>query len=119
MNDRHGVPKKMRRVLKERGVETTGMTAEKLRATLASMEDFKLEKSLIEHFLIKRGHVPAFVPKFHPELNPIETVWAQLKRYTKAHCKYTIQSLIQYRSRRKGVCGEAKRLPVLVIGVIL
>ena len=93
MNDRHGVPKGIRQVLKERGVDTTGMTAEKMRATLASMEDFKLEKSLIEHFLIKGGHIPAFLPKFHPELNPIERVWAQLKRYTKAHCKYTIQSL--------------------------
>ena len=73
-------------------MDMTGMTAEKMRATLASMEDFKLEKSLIEHFLIKRGHTPAFFPKFYPELNPIERVWAQLKRYTKVHYKYTIQS---------------------------
>ena len=93
MNDRHGVPKGMRQILKERGVDVSRMTAEEMRATLAAMDDFKLEKSLIEHFLIKRGHIPAFLPKFHPELNPIERVWAQLKRYTKAHCKYTIQSL--------------------------
>ena len=26
-------------------------------------------------------------------MNPIERVWAQLKRYTKGHCKYSIQSL--------------------------
>ena len=83
----------MRQVLKERGVDTTGMTTEKMRATLASMEDFKLEQSLIQHFIIKRGHIPAFLPKFHPKLNPIERVWAQLKCYTKVHCKYTIQSL--------------------------
>ena len=33
------------------------------------------------------------LPKFHCELNPIERVWAQSKRYTKAYCKYNIQSL--------------------------
>ena len=31
--------------------------------------------------------------KFHCELNPIERVWAQSKRYTKAYRKYNIQSL--------------------------
>lgn len=93
MNDRHGVPKGMRQVLRERHVDASGMTAEQMRAKLAEMEDFKFEKSMIEHLLIKRGHIPAFLPKFHPELNPIERVWAQLKRYTKAHCKYTIHSL--------------------------
>ena len=69
------------------------MTAEQMISTLAAMDDFKNEKSLIQHLLIKKGHIPAFLPKFHPEINPIERVWAQLKRYTKAHCKHTIQSL--------------------------
>ena len=27
------------------------------------------------------------------QFNPIERVWAQLKRYTKAHCKYSLPSL--------------------------
>ncbi len=41
------------------------------------------------------GHIPTFLPKFHPELNPIvnEWVWAQLKRYTRSHCNYSIRSL--------------------------
>jgi len=64
-----------------------------MRETLAEMDDFKNEKSLIEHLLIWKGHIPVFLPKFHPELNPIERVWAQLKRYTKAHCKYSLPSL--------------------------
>jgi len=93
MNDSRGVPKGMCRVLTERGVDVSGMKAEQMRATLAAMDDFKNEKSLVEHYLIQRGHIPAFLPKFHPELNPIERVWAQLKRYTKAHCNYCIQSL--------------------------
>jgi transposase len=57
------------------------------------MYDFKNETSLVEHYLVEKGHIAIFLPKFHPELNPIERVWAQLKRYTKGHCKYSIQSL--------------------------
>ena len=57
------------------------------------MEDFKTEKRFIKHFLISKGHIPVFLPKFYTELTPTERVWGQLKRYTKAHCKYTLQSL--------------------------
>ncbi len=52
-----------------------------MRETISQHVDFKFEKSEIEKFLIRR------------ELNPIERVWAQLKRYTRAHCNYSIQSL--------------------------
>ena len=41
----------------------------------------------------KYTHIPCFLQKFHPQLNPIERVWAQLKRFTKAHCKYSFPSL--------------------------
>ena len=34
-----------------------------------------------------------FLSKFHPELNPIEHVWSQAKRYTKAYCKYSLPLL--------------------------
>ena len=40
-----------------------------------------------------KAHIPCFLQKFHPQLNPIERVWAQLKRFTKAHCKYSFPSL--------------------------
>ena len=90
---RLGIPKGMRQVLQERGIDTSRMGADQMRKTLADMEDFKNEKSLVEHYLTGKGHIVVFLPKFHPELNPIERVWAQLKRYTKSHCKYSIQSL--------------------------
>ena len=93
MNFQIGVPKGMRRVLQERGVDTSGMGGDQMRKTLAEMDDFKNEKSLIECYLTEKGHIAVFSPKFHPEINPIERVWAQLKRYTKVHCKYSIQSL--------------------------
>ncbi len=66
----------MRAVLTERGVDTTGMKTEKMREVLGAMDDFKNEKSMIEHTLIRKGHIPIFLPKFHPELNPIDRVWA-------------------------------------------
>jgi len=31
-------------------------------------------------------YVLFFLPKFHCKLNPIERVWAQAKRYSKAYC---------------------------------
>ena len=88
----NGTPKGMKAVLQERGIDTTGLVADKMREILKKHSDFRDEKSLIETLLIKHGHIPVFLPKFHPELNPIE-VWAQLKRYTKAHCNYSIMSL--------------------------
>ena len=60
-----------------------------MRQVLGALHDFKNEKSHIE----ERGYIHLFLPKFHPELNPIEQVWAQAKRHTKAYCKYTVSSL--------------------------
>ena len=87
------VAKGMKNVLEERGVSTTGRNGDWMRHELASHPDFKHEKCMIEKFLISNGHICVFLPKYHPELNPIERVWAQLKRHVKAHCKYTFPSL--------------------------
>ena len=87
------VAKGMKIVLEERGYCTLGKNKAWMKATLSQHADFRFEKSDIEKFLLKRGHIPTFLPKFHPELNPIERVWAQLKRHTRAHCNYTIRSL--------------------------
>ncbi len=89
-----GVPKGMRVVLEERGIDTRNMNADKMREVLSSHSDFKSEKSSVERFLgEEKGHIVYMLPKFHCELNPIERVWAQAKRYTKAYCKYSIVSL--------------------------
>ena len=94
MNYSLGIPKGMRVILEERGVNTRGMNADKMREVLGRHPDFKNEKSSIERFLEEeKGHIVYMLPKFHCELNPIERVWAQSKRYTKAYCKYSIVSL--------------------------
>ena len=63
--------------------------------TTGVWRDFKNEKPKVIQFLQQQGHVAFFLLKFHPEMNPIERVWAQSKRYTKSHCKYTLPSLHQ------------------------
>ena len=87
------VPKGMKIVLEERGISTAGKNAQWMRNELARHPDFKNEMNMIQRFLVQKGYVCVFLPKFHPELNPIERVWAQLKRYTKGNCKYTLPSL--------------------------
>ena len=89
-----GVPKGLRVVLEERGVNTTGMSGPKMKEVLGNFPDFKYEKSRIERILTEKyGHIVYMLPKYHCELNPIERVWAQAKRYTKAYCKYSLPSL--------------------------
>lgn len=94
MNFSIGVPKGLRVVLEERGVCTRGMRAEEMRQILANHADFKNERTRVERFLVEeKKHIAYFLPKFHCELNPIERVWAQAKRYTKAYCNYSLPSL--------------------------
>ena len=88
-----GRPKGAALVLEERGYNTKGMKLEEMRAILADHDDFKNEKCRVDTFLSNSGHTCVFIPKFHCELNPIERVWSQSKRYTRAYCDYTIRSL--------------------------
>ena len=94
MNYALGIPKAMRVVLQERGIDTRNMNVEQMREVLKSHPDFKNEKSAIECFLVEeRGHLMNMLPEFHCELNPIERVWAQAKHHTQAYYKYNIKSL--------------------------
>ena len=94
MNYALGVQKGMRVVLEERGVNTHGMNADRMREILSSHADFRNEKSRIERFLMEeKEHIVYMLLKFHCELNPIERVWAQAKRYSKAYCHYSIRGL--------------------------
>ena len=90
---RDGRPKGMKLVLQERGINTKGMKAADMRAALESHEDFKYEKTALENLLREKGQRLLFIPKFRCELNPIERVWGEAKRYTRAHCDYTFAGL--------------------------
>ena len=93
MVDSSGVPKGMRQVLQERGICTDNLVADDMRKMLINHHDFQNEKPRIISFIEGQGHRGFFLPKFHPELNPIERNWGQAKRYTKAHCNYSLVSL--------------------------
>ena len=94
MVDRQGRPKGIRQVLEERGVSTAGMRGEEMRRILGSHSDFLYEKTKVEQYLEKeKGHRVLFFPKYHCEFNPIERVWAEAKKYTRARCNYSFQQL--------------------------
>lgn len=88
-----GRAKGMKIVLEERGVETKGMNADKMREVLNTFQDFKNKKTLLEEKVESRGHLCVFFPKFHCELNAIERVWCHAKKYSRAHANGTITKL--------------------------
>lgn len=90
---RDGTPKGMKQILIERGVNVTKMKGDEMRSVLQNMHDFKYEKTRVERLLMDNGFRGYFIPKFHCELNPIERVWAESKRYTREHCDYTFPGL--------------------------
>ena len=74
MTLRDGTPKGLRIVLEERGVNTCGMNAKKMREILATHEDFSSQKTILEELVESQSHICLFLPRFHCELNPIERV---------------------------------------------
>ena len=87
--DHHG----MRTVLDERGVNTQGMAAEKLREELKKFDDFRLSPTILEELIAARNHVCLYLPRFHCELNPIERVWCHAKKHTRANCNGSLLRL--------------------------
>ena len=81
----------VKQVLEERGVKHVEWPYT-MKEVLGSHPDFNEQKLKVEVFINSMGHLAYFLPKFYCELNPIEHVWGQLKQYTKAYSKYTIQS---------------------------
>ena len=86
MVDPAGIPKGMKLILQERGVNTDGMNAKKMREVLGSHADFKIAKTLVEELVESRSHICLFFPKFHCELNAIERCWCRVccRRHQKA-----------------------------------
>ena len=93
MVDHHGIPKGMKIILEERGVDTKGMKAQDMREALKTHDDFSGQKTILEDYIEQRGHICLFYPKFHCELSPIERVWCQAKKHTRAYADGTITRL--------------------------
>jgi len=60
---------------------------------LANEPDFKSQPSTLEERIAQLGHDTRMLPKYHPELNPIEQFWAGLKEYLRRVCGYSITEL--------------------------
>ena len=90
-----GSAKGLKTILAERGINTVRMKADDMRTVLSNHDDFKHEKTNVEHYVESRGHIALFLPKFHCELNPIERVWGQSKRYCRAYTNFTLVKLRQ------------------------
>ena len=57
-----GRPKGMKRVLEERGVDTENMKAADMRLILGGHDDFKHEKTALEHLMAAKGHRCYYIP---------------------------------------------------------
>ena len=88
-----GIPKRMKQVLVERGIDIRGMKADNMRKLLGGMNDFKYEKTKVEKYLCGRQHRVIFIPKIHCEFYPIERCWGHAKCYTREHSDYTFAGL--------------------------
>ena len=88
-----GKAKGLKAVLAERGLLQNGMKQKDMVETLRECDDFKNEKCQLEKLVQNRGHLCVFIPKYHCELNPIENVWNDAKRYCREKCGYNIASL--------------------------
>ena len=85
-----GTPKGMKRVLQERGVDCSGLNADKMREILSKHKDFVEQKTILEEMVEKRGHICLFFPKFHCELNPIERNWCHSKKEARKYANGNI-----------------------------
>ena len=80
-----GKPKGFKQVLYERGLWCSNMTkdgenkcaddATSMKFVLGNCLDFKLQKPAIVEFIESQNHLCDFIPKYHPELNPLERCW--------------------------------------------
>ena len=66
------------------------MNSEDMREALSTFTD---SKTIVEEYKESCGHIRLFLPKYHCELNPIERVWCKAKKFTRAHCTYTLPAL--------------------------
>ena len=57
MVDENGIPKGMKAVLHERGVNTVALKAKEMRDLLKSFLDFQNQSTVLETYIQERGHI--------------------------------------------------------------
>jgi len=116
MHQADGTFKGVKQILDERGLDGSGLRAKCDRKSrkrrgkadpsrcdpgerccalnvLSNQRDFLGQKTALEELCARHGHIARMLPKCHPELNAIESVWAWLKTYLRRVCDYTFTAL--------------------------
>ncbi|KAF0699165.1 Aste57867_10261 [Aphanomyces stellatus] len=65
------------------------------RHCLACHDDFRAQKSVLEETVVAAGHLCLFFPKYHCELNPIESYWCGANRHARSNCDYSWEGLVK------------------------
>jgi len=73
------------------GCRAEGMCCGK--AILRSERGFASQKGLIQEALEYQNQKVVLFPKFHCELNPIESYWCKAKWYARENCDYILDGL--------------------------
>eukprot|EP00734_Pompholyxophrys_sp_LG126_P000176 Pompholyxophrys_sp_v1_NODE_29_length_3693_cov_2.397746.p2 type:complete len:227 gc:universal NODE_29_length_3693_cov_2.397746:2080-1400(-) len=79
----------LKAIVQERGLFVPGMLQADLVEVLSNCEDFKKQATLVEELVKTHGKLPhrvEMIPKFHAELNLIETKWAVGKERARKKC---------------------------------
>jgi hypothetical protein len=63
------------------------------RRILSLQKDFQEQKGKMQEAVEGKGHLVAFYPKFHCEINWIEYYWGGAKRYARDNCEYNLEAL--------------------------
>src|SRR2546421_2224379 len=102
-------PKGIQRILEERGLWVQGLAKQCdsckshvvdltnlpccASRILGRQPDFATQKNYLHEIIEAAGHMCISYPKFHCELNFIESFWGNAKRYSRLHCDYSFKSL--------------------------
>ena len=68
------------------------------RRVLSLEQDFKEQKGKMQEVDEGKGHLAAFYPKFHCEINWIEYYWGMAKRFARDNCEYNFGALCKSHS---------------------
>lgn len=96
------VPSQMRKAVLQKWLTDHGITWEEpwLRARLMQEVDrYRDKKPMVEILAEEKGHKVLFLPVHHPELNPIELVWATVKN----HCGTVFSNSTSFKEQRQNL----------------
>lgn len=98
MVDNTGVPKGVKQILQERGLWKSAMHLAEARSVLQLQPDFRGEICILQRTVEAAASHFKFhlIPKFHCEFNPVELVWAFMKRLIRHLCTNNFAQLEEH-----------------------